>query len=323
MFLSPNMLIVIINILKYIILFIFAFGLWLIIFPYIKPTFHKSKKFRFKNLNSDDAVTNIKFINEINRLILVSTNNNSRLFINSFYFVSILLFILALFATINAHFNFLLSIAFSIFTGLLPYIFLKIRLRKIRVSASWEAQITITELINQYKINFLNMFEALRKTETILYNNSYTKKAIIRLVKDLSIYQTKDDLQKAIDDFVYAFDTQWAIELGNNIYLSIEYGDNVSDSLDNLINELKDLNDIAEDRKKLNNESFIMIKFATPISYIGTVFVIFKNFHFTFIKFIEYQFINQLGLKFFILTILSIIFNFIIYDIFKKQKNDF
>jgi len=67
----------------------------------------------------------------------------------------------------------------------------------------------------------------------------------------------------------------------------------------------------------------MIIKYIAPATYVFSVLAMFYIFGFNFNKFIEYQFNNPLGLKFFLLVTFFIAINYIIYFLIRKPKNDF
>ncbi len=207
--------------------------------------------------------------------------------------------------------------------GLIPYLILQIKLHNIRINSSYEAEALITELLNQYKINYLNMIEAIDQTVQRLGRQPYSKKALIRLSLAMKQYRNKEELEEIILEFHYTMNTSWSILLANNVYLSIEYGDDVREALDDILNDLIDLKNINAKNQQYNHEALFMIKYVAPGTYLLSIYTMFAFFGFTFDKFMDYQFRNPIGFKFFLLTITFITINYIIYFFIKRQKNDF
>lgn len=305
-------------VIRYIIYTILMIGTFLAVSPLFKY-FKIRKRYNFKGSEKNGN----EFIKHIERILAVTLNSKSKVMITFFLLFSFILGALTFILLYTANIVLYEVIIGSIVACLIPYAFLRTRLHSIRIESSYEAEPVVAELINQYKINHFNMKEAIDKSIPKLKKQQWTKKALFRLATELSTYKTKDELEEIILDFTFSIDTQWAIELGNNIFLSIEYGDDVRESLEDILDDLKDLNKVNEKNKQINNESYIMIKYVSPVSYIISVVLLFKNFNFTMSKFIDYQFKDAMGLKFFIYTIVTIIVNYIIYILIRKPKNDF
>lgn len=303
---------------RYFIYIIIMFGTWLAVYQLLQPIRTK-KKFNFKSTNKEKS----PLFKHIEMVVSVTYNTKSHFVVSTFYVISITLAALTFMLLNSLGKSILNAVIFSLLASMLPYILLRTRLRSIRIESSYEAEGVVTEIINQYKINHNNMSEAIDRAIPRLKKQPWTKKALFRIASELARYQTKEELQDIILEFTFSIDTQWAIVLGNNIFLAIEYGDDVNESLEDILDELKDLNRVNQKNNQINNESYVMIKYVSPISFIFSIFIIFKNFHFTLNKYIDYQFRNTLGLKFFTLTIVAILLNFIVYTLVKKPKNDF
>lgn len=301
-------------------------GTWLLIYPMVKP-FSNSRRIRrrfregFLVDQSDNPKSRV--VKHLEILLSVTINNRTPYVIYTFILGSTILFLLTLIFMFNAgnqlFINFL--IAFSI--AITPYLILRVKLHNIRVSSSYEASALITELNNQYKINYLNMIEAIDHTIPRLNKQPYSKKALTRFSLAVKQYRNSSELEEIIKEFNYSIDTAWSMLLATNLFLSIEHGDDVRESLDDIIEDLKDLKNISEKNKQYNHESFMIIKYIAPATYIVSVLAMFYIFGFNINKFIDYQFNNPMGLKFFILVIFFISINYLIYFLIRKPKNDF
>jgi diguanylate cyclase (GGDEF)-like protein len=133
------------------------------------------------------------------------------------------------------------------FAGALPYFYLRIKLRAIRIEGSYEAEGLITELINQYKINYYNMVEAIDRTIPYLNNYPHSKKALFRLALTVKDYSTDEELENSIQEFVYSINTEWSTMLSMNINLAIKNGSNVTESIEDILKDLKTLKSVIVD----------------------------------------------------------------------------
>lgn len=216
----------------------------------------------------------------------------------------------------------LTTVLISAAAGLLPYFFLRVKLRSKRIEGSYEAEGLVTELINQYKINYFNMIEAIDKCIPYLDKYPYSKEAMVRLAMTVKDFVTEDELETAINEFVFAIDTEWAAMLGMNIYLAIQDGSNVTESLEDILHELKMLKSVIEKEKKENHESFVLIKYFTfitiAISFLCSTLV----FQIDIKKLISYQFYTPVGMKFFSAIVVCMLINFGLLYLLRKPKYD-
>lgn len=265
----------------------------------------------------------LSIITHLELLLLTTYGFKSAYSLLTFFIFSGILFGTCLVILTNYSSQILTNLLISLLIGLLPYLILRIRLHNIRITSSYEAEDLIIEVINQYKINHFNMIEALDETIPRLTKQPYSQKALFRLSLAIKQYRDEEELEEIIQEFNYTINTGWSLLLTNSLFLSIEYGDNVKESLEDILIELKDLKKINEKNKQYNHETFVMIKYIAPSIYLLSVYAMFDIFGFTFDKFINFQFRNPVGFKFFILIIIFISLNFLIYLFIKKEKNDF
>lgn len=313
------------------IIYLFAYfglfiGTWLFIYPMLKPFLSSrrvKRRFREGSFIEQKDIQKSRVIKHFEMLLLVTINNKTPFAVYTFMLITGSLFFLTLIFMLNTGNQLFINLFFAVGIAAIPYFILRVKLHSIRVSSSYEASALITELNNQYKINYLNMIEAIDHTIPRLNKQPYSKKALTRFSLAIKQYKTSRELEEIIKEFNYSIDTAWSMLLATNLFLSIEYGDDVRESLDDIIEDLKDLKNISEKNKQYNHESFVIIKYIAPATYILSVLAMFYIFGFNITKFIEYQFYEPLGLKFFLLVIFFIAINYLIYFLIRKPKNDF
>jgi len=300
---------------------IFA-GIWLFLGRFF-VNFLRQKSMGYRFSGSAAARPDNKFTAHIRLLIMLTTSRKTKDVVFYFLFFSVFLFIIT-FAVFAGLFG--ISIFFvllSIFIGLLPYIYLRFRLKRIQLEGSYEAENLIAELTNIYKISDFNMISAIDKTIESIKGSPLSKKAMFILSLKIKDYKSKLELESAVDFFVSMFGTEWATLLGMSIFESITNGTDVSVSLDEILSNLKQIKDSIEKDKRANYEAFTMVKFVIPVVYILSVFTCIKYFGFTLSKFFYYQFYSALGLKFFIAIVVLSIISFWSMYILSKPKFDF
>ena len=299
---------------------------WLLISPGIVKFLRRSQTNRryrgIQRVQSERRHKN-KYLLHLERTIRVSMNTRSKSALYTFFLISGILFFLALLFCIESNQPFLISLVVCGMFGSAPYLFLILRLRSIQVTGSYEADVIITELISQYKLNYLNMIEAIDQTILRLHKHLHTRKALFRLSLDLKESQSKEDIEEITNEFAFSLGTEWGKLLANNIYQAVANRDDVRAGLEDILDELIALKTINEKNKQENSEGFFMIKYVAPVSFFVSVYAIIDWFGFGLEKYIEYQFRNSQGLQYFVFIVAAIILNYFIYYFVRKPKNDF
>lgn len=315
---------ILISLASAVIYFLGFLGLWLLFSNSILSLFkstYSNTRFRV-SLQSSKHKRSSRLYKHIHRLLVIGYDKKKSSHVYTFYAITIIIFVISL-ILLSRQTSVVFTAIFSVAFALSPYFILRLKLRNIRVDGSYEAEIVITELINQYKINYFNMIEAIDRSIPFLNEAPLCQRLLFNLSMQLKVYRTEDELQEILNDFIYAIDTEWIKQLSNNIYLAVEDGINVSNGLEDILNELRQAKKNIEQTKRFNSEGFAIIKFLSPAFYIILVFCAVKYFGFTVTKFIDYQLNTTLGFRFFIIIITLTIINIAIMKVFKKQKFDF
>jgi len=279
------------------------------------------KGYRYKD--SATETDGSKFSTHIRFLIEVATGKKGKESVFYFIFLSVLLFSLSAAVFIGLFGVSVFFILISILIGILPYIYLRFKLKSVQLEGSYEAENLLGELTSMYKISDFNMISAIDKTIENIKEGSLSKKALFILSLKIKEYRGKEELQSAVDYFVSMFGTEWAELLGMSIFESIASGTNVSVSLDNILSNLKQIKSSIEKDKRANYEAYTMVKFIVPVVYILSVFTCVKYFGFTLARFFYYQFNTALGIKFFTATIVLSLVGFWAMHILSRPKFDF
>ena len=214
------------------------------------------------------------------------------------------------------------NIVFSLLFASLPYAFLRLKLQIFRTNGSHEGEILIGELLNQYKINYFNMIEAIDKTIPVINDAPHTQRLLLRLSLRLKNSKKDEELLECLKEFTYGIDTEWIKMLSNNLYLTIQDDFNVSIGLNDILNELRKEKSNYEIDKRINSEGFAIVRILSPLMYAGSIYVAVKYFDFTIKKFLDYQFNTATGFKYFIIMALLFIINLGIMISFKNKKFD-
>jgi len=310
---------IIIRVLMYALLLI---GIWLFLGRYlVRFIREKNKGYRFKS-NSVEKPDN-KFTSHIRLLIRITTGKEGKDSVFYFLFLSIFLFSISFTITSGLFGIGIFFILMSAFIGLLPYIYLRFKLKSLQLAGSYEAENLLSELTSMYKISDFNMASAIDKTIETIKGSPLSKKALFILSVRIKDYKDREELQSAVDFFTSMFGTEWAVLLGMSIFESVANGTNVSVSLDGILSNLKEIKSSIEKDKRANYEAFTMVKFVIPIVYVLSVFTCVKYFGFTLDKFFYYQFNTALGIKFFMAIVILSVISFWSMYVLSRPKFDF
>ncbi len=307
---------------KVIVYALFFTGIWLFLGKYLLRFFKRSSRY-YRSGKDDNGKKDSRLISHLRQLLFITMGkgkkNNAYIFIlvSAFIFLSSFLILFYFFGTGT------FFILVSALLGTLPYIILHTRLASLQLEGSYEAEALISELTNMYRINSLNMAEAIDKTILSLTDCPHSKRALFSLSIAIKEYRSLEDLQYGIDSFVASTGTEWARLLGMNIFESVANGTDVSAALDDILSELKEIKSIIERDRRANNEAFTMVKFVIPAVYILSIYAANKFFGFTLQKFFNYQFTTDLGIKFFVAIIVLTILSFGAMFILGKPKFDY
>ncbi len=305
-------------------LFLFI-GFMMVCFPFINQLYSRMSIYnRYKIIRSNENKTRrAEYYSKFSLLAETSFGINKK---RNLYLLLLVSFLIALSTSLFFYQNgAVLPVIFlaAVFTGSIPYLVLFFRLQTIRTAGSKEMEQLLIELISQYRINHYNMYETIDQTIPRLSNSAHSQKALIKL--SLSIKQANSDgeIIDAVNIFNYALKTNWSAILSENLKYSLVHGENVFQALEDILEESKTMNNIYERDRQQNNEALFMIKYVTPAIYLFSVYAMIAIIGFDFSKYIEYQFFNNIGLKFFLLIFIFMLINSGIYIWLKKRKRDF
>jgi hypothetical protein len=294
-------------------------GLWLIYTDYILYFLKVIKpKKTFREIKEEPSSNLYKHIKRL-MLIVYGKDNDKK--VSSFYLISVLLFFLTFLIVIQRT-SIIRSFIFAGFISFVPYIFLRLQLKQIRIEGSYEADIFVNEFLNQYKLNNKNIYDAIDETIDKIKNAPIMKRQMFIMALKLKEYRNVEELEEIIKDFVYAINTEWIVLLANNIYISITDNINITIGLEDIQKEIKQAITDKEREKRINLESVTIVKFITPGLYIISMIVAKSVFNISFKQFFEYQINTPTGFNYFMIIVIMSILNSSILILLKKQKFD-
>ncbi len=221
------------------------------------------------------------------------------------------------------NYNLILAFMISIVAVALPLLLLATKLEENRAKASHEGISLVTELYRQYRINKLNMSEAIGKTIESDGDYKLSNKRLYILLIKLRSYANQGELKSIIDDFAFSYGTSWAKMLGQCIKLSVENGSDVSAGLADIAQQLKAANTLEEKRRMLNGEASRMTLLLVPFMYAVCIIVAIFYLDMSPKTLFMNQFLHPIGFMLFLINIFLFLVNLLVIAVINSGKLDF
>ena len=225
-----------------------------------------------------------------------------------------------LFSKENFHFLNIVDfylIAISLFAACVPFIILYIRLHRVRVQNSYDLVPAIATLLSKYRYYKGNLYYAIfDMTKNELKGDIKTAFMVF-----LPALQGSGDMtiEEAVDEFYFRIPYERAIELGIAIMKNVQHGDDIEQSLNFMVS------DMTEQRKinaKIKTENREMMQLAYLPVFLIPGAILFnvkmngasKTFH--------YYFVNPMGVRYLILTIIVCTICVIVAFVIQRPRNE-
>lgn len=199
----------------------------------------------------------------------------------------------------------LLAFASGIFAFSAPFLILLGRLQSIRIANSKEGDVMIAELLDNYKMNYFNMQQAIEVTAMNIKEAPRSRRLLFDLSKGLNTVSKKTEIKKLLDEFRFAIGTSWAAVMADNMYFALVSGVRVTEAMEDLIKTVEKARKAEEFARRENNEGKLMLKYMAPCCYLLTVAAGIKYFGLSPEEFIKYQFMTEPGMTWFIISLLT------------------
>lgn len=240
------------------------------------------------------------------RIILSASDIIKYISPKQFKFILISIFMVSLIVTVKVFDKTLIGTAFllSLILSSLPYLIIRVKLKRISNKASHEAETLVNELILKYKLKDENIIYAI---DALLENAElkFTKPILGRLLIKIRTTQNKDVIKEAVEVFNYSIGTTWGNMLGYNIYHACIGKVNISVALEDLSTNLKVARGLWQEQVKNTAEPRRMIWLSPIVSLILMYFAVFKS-GLTIPELLYNQFQTTQGLTLFILILISL-----------------
>lgn len=194
-----------------------------------------------------------------------------------------------------------LTILTCLFSSGLPYLFLRCKIQGQRVASSQEGEVLVTELLNNYKIHYCNMRQAIEVTAMTMEGAPHCRKLMLNLARGLHKAVAGGDVEILMEEFRFAIGTSWANILATDMYLACSGGLRVTESLSDLARSMAQARQLEEYGRRENNEARWMLCYLVPI---GGLLMVLGGCHFfglTISQLLHYQFHTGPGITWFVI----------------------
>ncbi|NCB42274.1 MAG: hypothetical protein EOM59_06600 [Clostridia bacterium] len=253
---------------------------------------------------------------------LLETAWGGRISVSLFKNISALLF-LFFFIFGSAIFNYSTGLVMAAAAGTAPFLLLRVKLEKERSHASFEAEQLVVSILNKYRISHFNVEEAMEAVIEDVPDLPLTRKMLFQLLIRMRTTKNKEEIRDAAGIFAYNIGTNWAKMLANNIFQAQSKGMNVVVSLEDILSQLREARVLAEERKRNNLESVILVKLFCPGAYLIFSYFAIDKFDLGFTGFLYNQFLTKQGLILFFYFLLLFFTGYLLLELVQNKKFDF
>lgn len=253
---------------------------------------------------------------------LLETAWGGRISVGAFKNISAFLFLLFLIFG-SVVFNYSTGLVMAAAAGTAPFLLLRVKLERERSRASYEAEQLVVSILNKYRISRFNIEEALEAVIEDVVDLPMTRKMLFHLLIKMRTTKNKEEIRDATRIFAYNIGTNWANMLANNIYQAEAKGMNVSVSLEDILSQLREARVLAEERKRNNLESVILVKLFCPGVYLIFSYFAIEKFDLGLTGLLYNQFMTKQGLILFIYFLLLFFTGYLLLELVQNKKFDF
>lgn len=222
-----------------------------------------------------------------------------------------------------AVFNYFTGLVMGAVSGAAPFLLLLVKLERERSHASFEAEQLVVSILNKYRISHFNIEEAMEAVIEDVIDLPLTRKMLFQLLIKVRTTKNKEGIRDATRIFAYNIGTNWARMLANNIFQAEANGMNVSVSLEDILSQLREARVLAEERKRNNLESVILVKLFCPGAYLFFAYLAIERFNLGLTGFLYNQFMMKQGLLLFLYFLLLFFTGYLLLELAQNKKFDF
>lgn len=208
------------------------------------------------------------------------------------------------------------------FAGL-PYLYLRMRLEKVRRAGSFEGEKLMSAFLTNYLVSSGNIYETIERVVLSCPHLKITGRLLSHLLMTLRNTGDPDRIRKAADGFSFGVGTSWSAMLAYVISTGAILGTDMSAAIEDILSQLREARVLAEERKRLNGESVRMAVWLTPALYVGSLFVAVCVMGLSPIALLHNQFFTAEGFAFFSVGLFLFLLNRVLLESLTNKKLDF
>ncbi|MFC0273782.1 hypothetical protein ACFFIX_20555 [Metabacillus herbersteinensis] len=202
--------------------------------------------------------------------------------------------------------------------GMIPYMVLQLRLRKLRFLMGTEFLSIVQSLTQNYNANSYDMYHALIETQKKI-ESKQLRTVFLKLISDLQVSKNEDELRLSVTVFVYTAGSSWAKRLGNIIVKSYLYHENVLNTLLVLTRQIEETEEMLEQEKSHTLDSVFNGYLTVPVFILSVILGYFIAGPQDWFKL---QFQNPWALSVITMASIGVVFSVFISMMLKRPKND-
>jgi hypothetical protein len=240
----------------------------------------------------------------------------------AFLACEIVLFFLIFMASVG-NLSIPISAVIGLSFALIPYLYLRMRLERIRRRGSYEGEALMAALLTQYWVAGGNIFVTIERVIENAKDIKISKKLLSALLIELRSTGNKSRINNAAGAFAYGIGTNWSRMLSYNIRIAALTGCDIGLALEDILAQLREARTLHEERKRINGESVRLVIFLIPLIYVGSAFVSVGMLGLTPAKFLRNQFLTAEGFGLFCFTVFLFMLNIVLLEVVTNKKLDF
>ena len=220
-----------------------------------------------------------------------------------------------------------ISINAAMITGIafagIPYLYLRMRLEKIRRRGSFEGEQLVSAFLTNYLVSSGNIYEAIERTILTCPHLVITGKLLSTLLINLRSTGDPEKIKASTERFAFGINTSWSNMLAYIIRISAMNGQDMTTAIEDILAQLREARILAEERKRINGESARIAAYLTPGLYIGSVVLSVTMMGINPGQFFYNQFFTAEGFAFFSVGLFLFLLNKMLLELMVNKKLDF
>lgn len=303
------------------------FGGWLMASPLIQPILrerrlrmrlHAGKRWLWLQGKMEDLETDHPIWRHFSQVMESSFKKTHVLSVPNFLMLSSVIGVTSfLFLLLSIH-DVLFSLSIALFFASIPYIFVRMKLNKIRVETSLELLNLISFLLQQYQAERKDVYFALLRVKEGMRQGPM-ELILSKLLNGMQMNRNKQKLQKKIDVFVFSIGGNFAKRLGKLIIKSFLEKTDIQPALAQMEKDTRRAKELMEHQKSQGWDT-VMLGFLPLVTFPASI-VLAKHASGP-MDYWHYQLQTSAGVGLFVACIVFSLVGLIISIIMKRPKAD-